>query len=114
MPEKLIISNEELEKKFRVADSPIHGQGLFARTNIRKGTYLGTYHGPAARKNGMHVLWVQNENGYWRGRDGKNLLRYLNHSSKPNAEFDGHDLYVLKGIKPGQEVTFDYGEDPGE
>ena len=40
------------------------------------------------------------------------MLRYLNHCSKPNAEFDGPDLYAISDIKPGEEITFDYGEEP--
>ena len=107
MPKKV-----DLEKLFYVDNSPIHGKGLFARTRLEKGKYLGTYDGPTARKNAMHVLWVEEEEGKWIGRDGKNILRYLNHSNKPCAEFDGFDLYAMRDIKKDEEVTFDYGEDP--
>ncbi|MFT5111279.1 MAG: SET domain-containing protein [Parasphingorhabdus sp.] len=112
MQDKQIMSNHTLRKTLRVQWSSIHGRGLFARDNIRKGTYVGTYDGPATQKNGTYVLWVKNERGNWRGRDGKNMLRYLNHNTKPNAEFDGHDLFSIKLIKAGQEITFDYGEEP--
>ncbi|MBD3671421.1 MAG: SET domain-containing protein-lysine N-methyltransferase [Gammaproteobacteria bacterium] len=104
--------NEELKKLFYVEKSTIHGKGLFARIEIKEGTYLGTYHGPVVDENGMHVLWVEHEEGVWQGRDGKNMLRYLNHSDAPCAEFDGFELYAIADIKPDQEVTFDYGEDP--
>ncbi len=40
-----------------------------------------------------------------------NQLRYLNHSPKPNAEFEGAELYAIRAIKPGEEITFDYGRE---
>ncbi len=103
---------KKLHRLFRVGPSPIHGMGLFARARIRKGQYLGTYEGPRVNRNGSHVLWVYEGHG-WTRRDGKNLLRFINHSSEPNAEFDGFDLYALRDIRPGEEITIDYGEDPG-
>ncbi len=103
---------DEEARFFYVEDSDIHGKGLFANTAIKAGTYLGEYLGPTTRKNGMHVLWVENEKGKWIGRDGKNALRYLNHNTDPCAEFDGYELYAIKDIQPHQEITIDYGEEP--
>jgi SET domain-containing protein len=105
-------SNNKLKKHFFVDDSEIHGKGLFSRGKIKNGAYLGRYHGPKVKDNGMHVLWVEQDDGEWEGIDGENMLRYLNHCSKPNAEFDGPDLYAISDIKPGEEITFDYGEEP--
>jgi uncharacterized protein len=93
-----------------VTDSGIHGRGLFARSDIEEGTYLGEYMGPAAKRNGSHVLWVYDESGVV-GRSGRNKLRYLNHSSNACAEFDGFDLYASRMIKRGEEITINYGED---
>jgi len=104
-------SDSALKKLFYVDDSPIHGKGLYARRTLKPGQYLGVYDGPETEENGAYVLWVEEEEDYWVGRDGKNLLRYLNHSDDPCAEFDGFDLYAIKTIKPRQEVTIDYGED---
>lgn len=103
--------NKKLETIFYVDDSAVHGKGLYAKVRIKKGEYLGTYDGPEVNNNGMHVLWVEDDDGEWRGRDGKNLLRYLNHSSAPHAEFDGFDLYALKNITAGIEVTIHYGDE---
>lgn len=97
---------------FYVEDSEIHGKGLFARSEIEVGTYLGEYKGPKTTDNGMHVLWTEGENGEWIGRDGKNALRYLNHNTKPSAEFDDYELFSVKKIKANQEITIDYGEEP--
>lgn len=102
----------KLEDMVVAKKSPIHGKGAFARRKIRKNTQIGTYEGPIRKKrNGMHVLWVEEEDGTVFGIDGKNVLRYLNHSSTPNAEFDGADLYAIRTIQKGDEITFDYGED---
>ena len=90
-----------------VAQSPIHGRGLFAKVRIPKGTYIGTYEGPEARRNGKYVLWIEDENGLV-GRRGMNNLRYLNHCDRPNAEFDGFELYAVKTIKAQQEITINY------
>jgi len=97
---------------FYVEDSKIHGKGLFACTTIKVGTYLGDYEGPETTDNGMHVLWTEDDEGEWIGRDGKNALRYLNHNTKPCAEFDGYELYAVKEIIAHQEITIDYGEEP--
>jgi len=90
--------------------SPIHGRGLFARQPIAKDEYLGSYEGRTTRRNGMHVLWVWSEQDEcWQGIDGANEMRFLNHSDQPNADWWGTDLYALRAIAQGEEITFDYG-----
>ncbi|MCW8831113.1 MAG: SET domain-containing protein [Gammaproteobacteria bacterium] len=114
-----MLDEVELEALYYVDDSGIHGKGLYARVAIKKGTYMGTYDGPEgvedgsnALQNGSHVLWVEEEDGTWTGRDGQNILRYLNHGAEPHAEFNGFDLYAVKNIRAGEELTIDYGEEP--
>ncbi|MES9971311.1 MAG: SET domain-containing protein-lysine N-methyltransferase [Candidatus Thiodiazotropha sp.] len=92
------------------APSAIHGHGLFAKIAIPKGGYIGTYEGPAAKRDGIYVLWVFEDGKEPEGRSGRNLLRYLNHQDEGNAEFDGFDLYALEDIQPHEEITFDYGD----
>lgn len=96
----------------RVAPGPsaIHGTGLFARRTIRRGVHIGTYEGPRVRTDGTYVLWIQ-EQGRPVGRRGENELRYLNHSDRPNAEFDGFELYALRTIRAGEEITINYHPD---
>lgn len=106
-----MLSDEELDKLYYKKKSPIHGYGLYARKKIKKGAYMGEYDGPTVKKNGMHVLWVEDVDDKWVGRDGKNLLRYLNHSSKPDAEFIGFELFAVRDIKPDEEITIDYGDE---
>lgn len=97
-----------------VADSAVHGRGLFARNDIPAGTWIGHYDGPQTGENGRHVLWVddgQNGEELWVGYDGSNELRFLNHALIPNGEMDGLDLYAARDIQTGEEITFDYGEE---
>lgn len=108
-----MLSDEELHRRYYKKTSTIHGEGLFARTIITKGEYMGEYDGPDVVENGSHVLWVEDEeDGQWYARDGQNLLRYLNHSSEPHAEFIGFELYAIRDIEPDEEITIDYGEHP--
>lgn len=98
-----------------VATSPIHGRGLFARERIEADEYIGTYEGPDTNRDGMHVLWLWNEDTeQWEGIDGLNEMRFLNHSSTPNADWWGDELYALATIEPDEEITFDYGWDEEE
>lgn len=101
----------DLSQLFEVEDSPIHGKGVFSKQAIEEGEYIGSYEGPSTQENDTYVLWMEDDNGEWEGCDGQNELKYLNHSDEPNAEFDGLDLYSIAEIEPGDEVTFDYGEE---
>lgn len=102
--------------RVQVRSSPIHGRGLFALEAIPAGEYIGFYAGRRTRDNGEHVLWVEDTgSGEWLGYDGTNVLRFMNHSARPNGELDGQELYALRDIRPDEEITIDYGEwfDPG-
>jgi uncharacterized protein len=103
-----------LSESVLVAESPIHGRGCFARRRFRKGAWIGAYEGASTMEDDTYVLWVdEGENGQedWRGVDGVNDLRYMNHSSRANTEFIGVDLYALRTIEPDEELTFHYGEE---
>ena len=114
-----MFDEDELDARYYVDGSGIHGKGLYARVAIKKGEYMGTYDGPEGveeggnvLENGSHVLWVEEDDGTWTGRNGQNILRYLNHHKKPHAEFNGFDLYAKRNIKEGEELTINYGEEP--
>lgn len=98
-----------------VDESPIHGRGLFARRRIEVDEYIGTYEGAATLDDGMHVLWLWNEERErWEGIDGVNEMRFLNHDADPNADWWGDDLYAIRTIEADEEITFDYGWDEEE
>jgi len=90
--------------------SPIHGRGLFATKDLTTGAMIGVYEGPVVEEDGVYVLWVEDiPGGKWTGYDGRNELRFMNHSDHPNAERDGLDCYALTDIQAGTEITIDYG-----
>ena len=100
-----------LDRRVCVGSSALHGRGVFANRRIRQGQYIGSFEGVPTQTDGTHVLWVTEEDGTNVGIRGKNCLRFLNHSSNPNAEFEGLRLYALRNIQAGAEVVFDYGEE---
>ncbi len=100
-----------MNKKIEVKDSPIHGKGVFAKRRIRADALIGVYQGPTTLENDTYVLWVEDDDGKELGIDGQNELRYVNHSSKPNAVFFGAELFALREIEPSAEITFDYGDE---
>jgi len=97
-----------LRDRVRTGPSSVHGKGCFSLIAFSAGDFIGTYQGPAVSRDGTYVLWISDDRIHWTGRSGRNLLRWLNHSDAPNAEFDGFDLYASTEIAPGEEITFDY------
>jgi len=102
---------ETLSSRVYVAKSGIHGKGVFAKRPLSKGEYIGEYTGPIASRDGTYVLWVHEEDGSAYGISGRNSLRYLNHRSSCNAEFDGSELYAIQDIQVDEEITFHYGDE---
>ena len=108
---------------FRVGRSRT-GLGLFAVRPIAKKQYIVTYSGKwitteeaRQRERLGDPKYLFEVNGRWTidGSTRRNLGRYANHSCKPNAEpmlrKGKMVLVATKAIDPGDEITFDYGED---
>ena len=116
---------EEVVNAWVVArKSPIHGMGLFARTEIPAGTYLIEYTGPRISKaeslkqceNGNVYIFTLNDDCDIDGSVEWNPARFANHSCDPNceAEIDEDDrvwIVSLRKIQPGEEITYNYGYD---
>lgn len=104
-------------------NSPIHGTGAFALRTIRKGTRLIEYIGRRISKaESARLLEAQNEYIFdlddefdLDGNVEWNPARLINHSCDPNCEAineEGHIWIVaLRTIRPGEEITFNYGYD---
>lgn len=91
-----------------VHDSLIHGKGLFAKTFIPSGTLIGIVQAHPAVAGNEYVLWLSDT----RGVEVQCDLRFINHSKSPNAVYyDTLEVYAIRDIEPGEEITHDYGPD---
>jgi hypothetical protein len=109
-------------KPFRIGRSRT-GLGLFATAPIKKRTLIVEYRGrkltteqaEKVEARGNRYLYEINSRWTIDGTTRKNLGRYANHSCRPNAEAHqiGHQVFIraIKGIKPGDEITWNYGRD---
>ena len=100
-----------MAKSTYTKQSGIHGRGVFARQRFERDVLIGKFVGRRTREDGEHVLWVIEDDGSVHGVEGRNALRYLNHSVQPNAEFYGMELYSTRVIRPNEEITIHYGDD---
>jgi SET domain-containing protein len=99
------------------------GLGIFATRPIKKRVRLAEYKGPlldvkAAEKaeaRGNRYLFEVNSRWTIDGKSRKNIARYFNHSCNPNSDSTIRGkrvfVYTLRAIKPGEEITYDYGTD---
>jgi SET domain-containing protein len=110
------------KRPFRVGRSRT-GLGLFATEPIKKRALIAEYKGrrlgneEAERLEARGNRYLYEINSRWTidGTSRRNVARYANHSCRPNAE--SHQIRgkvfirAIKNIKPGDEITYDYGTD---
>lgn len=97
-----------VKKEFYVADSLIHGRGLFAQAIISQGAVIGNLEGRYTRQDGAYVLWLDHKNGFEVSCD----LKFINHSDSPNAcYYDDKSVVALRDINVGEEITHNYEAD---
>ncbi len=107
----------------RIGPSPIHGQGGFAARLIPKGARVIEYVGERISK-AESLRRCEAGNWFIFGLDEKfdldgnvewNPARCLNHSCAPNSEAVCEEgrvwIIALRDIRPGEEITFNYGYD---
>jgi uncharacterized protein len=109
-------------RPYRVGRSAT-GLGLFATAPIEKGAFIVEYTGRritnarAKRLEALGSRYMYEINSRWTvdGSSRRNMGRYANHSCRPNAESDVVKGKVIlrarKKIKPGDEITYDYGRE---
>lgn len=109
-------------RSFRIGRS-VTGFGLFATKLIKRGAYIATYRGPrisveeAERRQRRGAKYMFELNSRWTidGSPRWNVARYFNHSCWPNAKpviRKGRIVFVaLRGIAPGEEITYNYGDE---
>lgn len=113
-------------RPYAVRRSAIHGKGMVATRNIRKGERITEYRGE-------RITWEEAERRYpvdpipyhtflFEIGDGTHCLdaanratpaKWINHSCKPNCEAEEDEdervfINALRAIKAGEELTYDY------
>jgi SET domain-containing protein len=115
-------SHKWSRRPYRVGRSAT-GLGLFATAPIEKSAFIVEYTGRritnarAKRLEALGSRYMYEINSRWTvdGSSRRNMGRYANHSCRPNAESDVVKGKVIlrarKKIKPGDEITYDYGRE---
>ena len=122
-----------MARKIVARRSQIHGNGMFALAQIKKGERLIEYKGERRTheavdnddtgdvESGHTFLFTLNDEYVIDANHGGNSARWINHSCSPNCEAvleeaDGKDrrkdrvfIESIRAIKPGEELTYDYG-----
>ena len=121
-----------MEKLWFKKKSSLHGSGLFALTDIKKGEHVIEYIGDKITKkegdkradkqikkaqknksNGMVYIFELNKRYDIDGGVVKNYARFINHSCDPNCEVEIIDNHIwissIKKIKKGAELLYNYG-----
>lgn len=106
-------------KKFLIKKSAT-GLGLYSNIQIKKGEFVIEYTGKTltskiANEKGGKYLFEINSRVTIDGAGRENLARYINHSCRSNCEAIIEKkhimIYSIKGIKPGEELTYNYGKE---
>ena len=118
------VKKAALDRHVRVASSNIHGRGLFATDYLPGRRKIGALSGkvvtlPDAWKRieaQSRIYMVELTRRYALDCTRGNNFKYLNHSCRPNCFLRIYrhsvEVYTLKAIAPGTELTVDYGETP--
>ena len=127
-----------MSSKFEVRRSKIHGSGVFAAKNIKKGEFIIEYKGllrshqevdaayDGEDETGHTFLFTLNEDFVVDANIKGNEARWINHSCDPNCDSEHVDavdgdkskdrieIKALRDIKAGEELSYNYGIRLGE
>ena len=122
-----------MSSKFEVRRSKIHGSGVFAAKNIKKGEFIIEYKGllrshqevdaayDGENETGHTFLFTLNEDFVLDANIKGNEARWINHSCDPNCDSEHVDaedgdkskdrieIKALRDIKTGEELSYNYG-----
>ena len=96
---------KKMAKRTYVAQSSIHGKGLFASKAIKAGVTLGRLQGMLTDHDDTYVLWLNEEIGL----EITNEFRFINHDSNPNCALTDTEVVTLRAVEKDEEFTHDYG-----
>jgi len=122
-----------MANKIQARRSKIHGTGVFAIADIKKGEFLIEYKGQLRShedvdaaydgedETGHTFLFTLNEQYVIDGNLNANEAKWINHSCNPNCQSSHEEdesgdplkdrivIEALKNIKAGDELTYNYG-----
>jgi len=95
-----------------LAESTIHGLGLFAGRSIQQGELVWRFDDRCDFRRDDFPKWLQRfvfTDSIGSALDGDNA-RFMNHSDDPNtfSDRDIMELFAARPIKAGNEITVDY------
>ncbi|TWG90416.1 hypothetical protein L599_003200000160 [Luteimonas sp. J16] len=127
------MSKSTKQTKIEARKSPIHGNGVFAIAPIRKGERIVQYKGKLRTheevdeeygdedEDGHTFLFTLNDEYVIDANIRGNVARWINHSCEPNCESEIEEdpkgrsekdkvfIVALRDIRPGEELTYNYG-----
>ncbi|MFY8206473.1 MAG: SET domain-containing protein [Arenimonas sp.] len=122
-----------MSSKFEVRRSKIHGSGVFAAKNIKKGEFIIEYKGllrsheevdaayDGEDETGHTFLFTLNEDFVIDANIKGNEARWINHSCDPNCDSEHVDaengdnskdrieIKAIRDIQAGEELSYNYG-----
>ena len=112
--------NRTFYNSLTVAESLLHGKGLFTSVDIPQYDIVTIIEGEVIsgdecerREEEENNVYIFDNEPYYIDTKGTEKIKYINHSLEPNCyveERDEHTLYLIaeRNIKAGEELTIDY------
>jgi len=100
--------------KIKIVKSKIHGKGIFATQDFKKGEFIGFVKGaikhfkPNDTTDSLsYPDWIGFKKNYW--IDPLPPFKFINHSCNANCGIAGtKKVYAVRSIEKGEEMTLDY------
>ncbi|MEG4836977.1 SET domain-containing protein-lysine N-methyltransferase [Microcoleus sp. B9-D4] len=112
------------QKKYKMLGSPIYGYGIYAAKNLKKSEIV-----LQKEEKAIKIVTHSYVQSHWSATEQEVFQRYayplseeifmlwdsnptewapINHSCDPNTAFQGLNIYAIRDIAVGEELTFDY------
>jgi uncharacterized protein len=110
------------EEKYEVRETGKYGRGVFAIVDIARGETVRIFGGEKISLEEclkrVEDGRMNNDDGFQIGKESYLVLDFIslmfNHSCDPNTAFRGEsELFAIKDIKAGDEITYDYSATVG-
>jgi SET domain-containing protein len=105
-----------MKKDVLVRKSKIHGKGIFAGKNFKKGEVVLRWRPKILKKSDIkklpvaqkHYIYCVSENKYFLMQSPE---KYVNHSCDANTKVKNHSDVAIKNIRKGEEITSNYSKE---